>query len=169
MSVSRINEIRPYLTFILSGRLFAVDVAKVRDVLDYSTMSVMISAPGYLIGKINLRRTILPVIDLRIKYKMKSAEPDDDACILVLETRIDGKTITAGVLADSIQEVFELEPDQIYPLSENGQNYFAEFLLGMGKKDEKQIMVIDTEKILLPEELTDILKSINPENIQKEN
>lgn len=153
MSVTGINEVRPYLTFTLDDELFAVDVAKVREVLDYTVITKIPRTPEYMRGVINLRGSVVPVIDLRLKFGMSKTENKLDTCVIVLEIRLDEETIILGALADSVQEVFELEPDQIDPAPRFGTRFKTDFLKGMGKRDEKFIMILDIDKVFSSEEL----------------
>ena len=153
MSVTGITEVRPYLTFTLDEELFAVDVAKVREVLDYTVITKIPRTPEYMRGVINLRGSVVPVIDLRLKFGMSKTENRRDTCVIVLEIHLDEETIILGALADSVQEVFELEPDQIDPAPRFGTRFKTDFLKGMGKRDEKFIMILDIDKVFSTEEL----------------
>ena len=153
MSVTGITEVRPYLTFTLEEELFAVDVAKVREVLDYTSITKIPRTPEYMRGVINLRGSVVPVIDLRLKFGMSKTENKVNTCIIVLEIDMEGELIILGALADAVQEVFELEPDQIEPAPRFGTRFKAEFLKGMGKRDERFIMILDIDKVFSSDEL----------------
>ncbi len=153
MSVTGITEVRPYLTFTLEHDLFAVDVAKVREVLDYTSITKIPRTPEYMRGVINLRGSVVPVIDLRLKFGMSKTENKVNTCIIVLEIDMEGELIILGALADAVQEVFELEPDQIEPAPRFGTRFKAEFLKGMGKRDERFIMILDIDKVFSSDEL----------------
>lgn len=151
-----ITEVRQYLTFILEDELFAVDVIKVREVLDYTNITKIPRTPDYMRGVINLRGSVVPVLDLRLKFGMSKTENTINTCIIVMEVVTDTETIILGALADSVQEVFELEPDQIEPTPRIGTRFNAEFLKGMGKRDDKFLMILDIDKIFTFEELTEM-------------
>ena len=146
MSVAEINDTRPYLTFTLEDELFAVDVYKVREVLDLTKITRVPQTPEYMKGVINLRGNVVPVIDFRLKFGMKEIESTIDTCIIVLEIKVDGELITVGALADSVREVFELEPDQIEPPPKLGTKFNVEYLYGIGKKDEEFLMMLNIDK-----------------------
>lgn len=156
MSVSGIMEVRPYLTFTLDEELFAVDVAKVREVLDYTVITKVPRTPEYMRGVINLRGSVVPVIDLRLKFGMSKTENKIDTCVIVLEIEMEEETIVLGALADSVQEVFELEPEQIDPAPRFGTRFKTDFLKGMGKKDEKFIMILEIDKVFSSEDLIEL-------------
>lgn len=153
MSVTEISEERPYLTFELEKELFAVDVSKVREVLDFSKITKIPHTPEYMKGVINLRGSVVPVIDLRLKFGMNETETTIDTCIIVLEIDMDDETIIIGALADSVQEVFELEPSQIEPAPRLGTKFNADFLLGIGKKENLFIMILNIDKVFSSDEL----------------
>ena len=151
-----ITEVRQYLTFTLEDELFAVDVIKVREVLDYTNITKIPRTPDYMRGVINLRGSVVPVLDLRLKFGMSKTENTINTCIIVMEVVTDTETIILGALADSVQEVFELEPDQIEPTPRIGTRFNAEFLKGMGKRDDKFLMILDIDKIFTFEELSEM-------------
>ncbi|MFA8344348.1 MAG: chemotaxis protein CheW [Rhodothermaceae bacterium] len=153
MSVSEISEERPYLTFELEKELFAVDVSKVREVLDFSKITKIPHTPEYMKGVINLRGSVVPVIDLRLKFGMPETQTTIDTCIIVLEIDMDSETIIIGALADSVQEVFELEPAQIEPAPKLGTKFNSDFLVGIGKKEDLFIMILNIDKVFSSDEL----------------
>ena len=146
MSVAEINDTRPYLTFTLENELFAVDVYKVREVLDLTKITRVPQTPEYMKGVINLRGNVVPVIDFRLKFGMKEIENTIDTCIIVLEINVDNEMIIVGALADSVREVFELEPDQIEPPPKLGTKFNVEYLYGIGKKDDEFLMMLNIDK-----------------------
>lgn len=156
---TNINDVRPYLTFTLDKELFAVDVAKVREVLDYTTITKIPRTPEFMRGVINLRGSVVPVMDLRLKFGMSKTENTINTCIIVLEIHSENESIILGALADSVQEVFELEPSQIEPPPKIGTRFRAEFLKGMGKRDEEFIMILDIDKVFTTEELESVQDS----------
>ncbi len=153
MSVTGITEVRQYLTLTLEAELFAVDVAKVREVLDYTTITKIPRTPEYMRGVLNLRGSVVPVIDLRLKFGMSKTENRKNTCIIVLEIVLEDEVLIWGALADSVQEVFEFEPEQIEPAPKFGTKFKAEFLRGIGKRDEKFIMILDIDRVFTTEEL----------------
>jgi purine-binding chemotaxis protein CheW len=152
MSVTGITEVRQYLTFTLDTELFAVDVAKVREVLDYTTITKIPRTPEYMRGVLNLRGSVVPVIDLRLKFGMSKTENSRNTCIIVLEIKLDDEVLIWGALADAVQEVFEFEPEQIDPAPKFGTKFKTEFLKGIGKRDEKFIMMLDIDRVFTSEE-----------------
>lgn len=168
MSVPEINEERLYLTFMLDKELFAIDVLKVREVFDYTKITKIPHTPEYLRGVINLRGSVVPVIDLRMKFGMQQTERTIDTRIIVLEIEHETEKIILGALADSVQEVFELEPNQIEPAPRLGTRFNAEFLYGIGKKEDMFIMILNIDKIFSSDEMAFVQEAsnLNQENIK---
>lgn len=153
MSVTGIAETTQYLTFKLSDEIFAVDISKVREVLDFTSVTKVPRTPDFMRGVINLRGSVVPVVDMRLKFGMSATEKTVNTCIIIVEIALDNETTILGALADSVQEVIDLEPDQIEPAPRIGTRLKTEFIKGMGKKDDHFIMILDIDKIFSSEEL----------------
>jgi len=153
MTVSKITEVRQYLTFKLEGETFALDVVKVREILDYSNITKVPQTPEFMKGVINLRGSVVPVVDMRLKFNMASQEKTVDTCVIVVEISIDNEATILGALVDSVQEVFELEPTHIEAAPRIGTKLRTEFILGMGKREEQFVIILDIDKVFSSEEL----------------
>lgn len=155
MSVAGIAETVQYLTFKLNDEIFALDVAKVREILEVTNITKVPQTPDFMRGVINLRGSVVPVIDMRLKFGMSRTEQTVNTCIIVVEVNMDGDTTVLGALADSVQEVVELEPDRIEPAPHIGVNLNTEFIRGMGKIDDHFVMILEIDKLFSAEELTE--------------
>ena len=153
MSVTTITETVQYLTFKLSEEVFALDVAKVREILEYTSITKIPQTPEFMRGVINLRGSVVPVIDLRLKFGMSKTEQTVNTCIIVVEVCMDGDTTILGALADSVQEVIEMEPEQIEPAPHIGTNLNTDFIKGMGKHEGNFIMILDIDRVFTNEEI----------------
>jgi purine-binding chemotaxis protein CheW len=153
MAVSKITEVRQYLTFKLDGEVFALDVGKVREILDYTNITKVPQTPEFMKGVINLRGSVVPVVDMRLKFGIASQEKTVDTCIIVVEISIDNETTILGALVDSVQEVFELEPSQIEPAPRIGTKLRTDFILGMGRRDDLFVIILDIDKVFSAEDL----------------
>jgi len=156
MSVSSINGTRQYLTFQLDDEVFAIDVANVREILEFNSVTRVPKSPEYMRGVINLRGSVVPVFDMRLKFGMTGTERTINTCIVVVEVSYEGEDIIIGALVDSVQEVFELEADQIEPAPKIGTHLRTEFIRGMGKRDETFIIILDIDKVFSVEEISSI-------------
>lgn len=156
MSVAEILETTQYLTFKLEDEVFALDIAKVREVLEYTTVTKVPRTPDFMCGVINLRGGVVPVVNMRLKFGMPDAEKTVNTCIIIVEVILDGETTVLGALADSVQEVMDLEPDQIEPAPKIGTRLRTDFIKGMGKHDNKFIMILDIDKVFSADELAQV-------------
>ncbi|MBF0406312.1 MAG: chemotaxis protein CheW [Candidatus Riflebacteria bacterium] len=153
MSVSSITKTTQYLTFKLGDEIFGVDVAQVREILDFTTVTKVPQTPEFMRGVINLRGSVVPVVDMRLKFGMNKTEKSVNTCIVVVEVALETETLIIGALADSVQEVIELEPNQIEPPPKIGNRLKVEFLKGMGKRDEAFIMILDIDRVFSASEI----------------
>ena len=149
-------EINQYLTFKLDGEIFGLAIGKVREVLDFTTVTRVPQTPVYMRGVINLRGSVVPVIDLNLKFGMRQTEKTVNTCIIIMEIEMEGEITVLGALADSVQEVIELDPDQIEPAPKIGTNLNTEFIKGMGKREEIFIILLDIDRVFSYEELASV-------------
>jgi purine-binding chemotaxis protein CheW len=153
MSVPSITEISQYLTFKLEDEVFALDIAKVREVLDFTLIAKVPQTPDFMLGVINLRGTVAPVVDMRLKFGMTRTDTTVNTCIIIVEIEIDGEDTVLGALVDSVQEVMDLDPDQIEPAPRIGTRLNTKFIKGMGKRDNHFIIILDIDKVFSSDEL----------------
>ena len=153
MSVSSITAASQYLTFKLEDEVFALDIAKVREVLDFTSIAKVPQTPDFMLGVINLRGTVVPVVDMRLKFAMTRTETTVNTCIIIFEIEIDGETTVLGALVDSVQEVMDLDPGQIEPAPRIGTRLNTKFIKGMGKREEKFLIILDVDKVFSADEL----------------
>mgnify|MGYP001214763089 CR=1 FL=1 len=145
-----------YLTFTLADEVFSVDVARVREILEITNITKVPQVPDFMRGVINLRGCVVPVIDLRLKFGMEETIQTVNTCIIVVEVVMDGENIVLGALADSVQEVIEMEPSQIEAAPHIGTHLNTDFIKGMGKQDSNFVMILDIDKVFNSEELASI-------------
>jgi purine-binding chemotaxis protein CheW len=167
MSVNEITETRQYLTFKLGNETFATDVAKVREVLDLTTITSIPRTPDFMAGVINLRGSVVPVVDLRLCFEMSKTESTRNTCIVVVEVLLDSESTVIGALADSVEEVIDLEPDQIQPAPRIGTQIRTDFIKGMGKRDTQFIMILDIDRVFSAEELAAVRVDVPSRQLAK--
>ena len=153
MTTAGIMETTQYLTFKLDDEIFALDISKVREVLDCTSITRVPRTPEFMRGVINLRGSVVPVVDLRLKFGMSRAEKTVNTCIIIVEVTVDSETNILGALADSVQEVLDLGPDHIEPAPKIGTRLNTEFIKGMGKRDNKFLIILDIDKVFSTDEL----------------
>ncbi len=153
MSVTDTISTTQYLTFKLDDEVFALDITKVREVLDFTTITKVPRTPEFMRGVINLRGSVVPVVDLRLKFGMSKTEKTVNTCIIIVEVMVDGDTVVLGALADSVQEVIELGSENIEPAPKIGTRLRTEFIKGMGRQDDRFSIILDIDKVFSFDEL----------------
>jgi len=153
MGMETISETRQYLSFKLDEEDFALDISKVREVLDFTKITKVPQTPVFMKGVINLRGAVVPVVDLNRKFGIKETQKTVNTRIIIGEVDIDGEHTILGVLADSVHEVMELDPEHIDPAPRIGTRMNTEFLDGMGKRDQEFVMILNIDKVFSAEEL----------------
>jgi purine-binding chemotaxis protein CheW len=165
MGSATISDTRQYLTFKLGEEVFALEVANVREILEFIPITKVPRTPDFMTGVINLRGSVVPVTDMRLKFGMSETEKTVNTCIIVVEVNIDGEKALLGALVDSVQEVFELEAQQIEPPPRLGLGMKTEFIEGMGKRDNQFVIILDIDKVFSMEEL-DIAQGMSTQPLE---
>jgi len=150
------EKIISYLSFEIGDELFAVHVNHVQSIMEMTEITKIPDAPEYMLGVINLRGEVVPVIDSRIKLRMKAREADKNTSILVLEVKLNEIEMRIGALVDSVQEVFEIEDQNIKNPPRLGNYYRSQFIYGMVEKNNKFVMLLDVDKIFSTKDLIEL-------------
>ena len=148
MSEERIAEIGQYLTFTLGDEAFALEISKVREVVDYTSITRVPRMPAYLCGVVNLRGNVVSVIDLRLKLGMRATVKTEDTCIVITEINMEESVLQMGVLTDSVQEVIFFGSDHIEPPPTVGIKLNPEFIRGIGKRNDSFVIILNIDKVL---------------------
>jgi len=154
MATAGINETTQFLTFRLDDEIFALDITKVREVLDYTIVTKVPRTPEFMRGVINLRGSVVPVVDLRLKFGMSATESGVNTCIIITEVQVDNETVVLGALADAVQEVLDLDAGSIAAPPRIGTKLRTDFIKGMGKQNDRFIIILDIDKVFSIEELS---------------
>lgn len=153
MEASNANQ---YLTFTLDNEQYAIGVAKVREVLEHTKITKLPRTAEFMKGIINLRGAGVPVIDLRLKFGLPETPITKDTSIIVMEVdSLDG-TVVVGALADAVHEVVEIDEKSVEPAPRFGTRLAAEYIKGVGKKDDLFIIILDIDRIFNAEEINAI-------------
>ncbi len=148
----KISTATQYLTFTLDQELFALNIDKVREVLDCSTVTKVPQMPDYICGVINLRGSVVPVVDLRRKFNMGLAEKTVNTCIIIVEVSLGETKVVMGAMADAVQEVLDLDADHIEAPPRIGTKLNTEFIAGMGKHGNEFIIILEIDRIFSEDE-----------------
>ena len=135
------------LTLRLQDELFAVEAGSVREILDLVPITEVPNAPDFVNGLINVRGRVVPLADLRVMFGMDRPEPDEDTRIVVMEVDIDGEPTVAGILADKVHDVTDIEAASIEEAPRVGMRWRPEFIRGIGKRNGGFIIIPDLGRI----------------------
>ena len=138
-----------FLTFALGEEEYGVDILKVQEIRGYDAVTRLPDAPDYIKGVINLRGTIVPVIDMRLKFRLASADYTPVTVMIVLNVadRI------VGIVVDSVSDVIRLGSDHIRPVPELGATIDRQFLTGIGTLEERMLILLDIERLMTSTEM----------------
>ena len=142
-----VTETMRYLTFRMDGEKFAFKVDQAREVLDICKITKVPRSPDFMRGVINVRGSVIPVVDLRLKFGMGEIRNSVDTRIIVMEVAMGEETVTVGALADSVEEVVELDQADIEDPPRLGSGWRSEFISGVGKRNDGFIMIIDIDRV----------------------
>ncbi len=142
-----------YLTFQLDSEWYAIEVLNIEEVLEYQHISRVPKMPAFMRGVINVRGNVVPVVDLRYKFGLTITEPGVDTSIIVLEVSLAGDTIRIATIADSVEEVVEISAEQVEPTPRIGTKLDTDFIEGIGKLDERFVVILDTDKIFSTQDI----------------
>jgi len=143
------NEtLHQYLTFNLGKELFALDIGSVREIIDDKDFTTIPRTPNYMRGVINLRGHAVPIVDLRLKFGMSETVLDVNACAIITDIMLGGAMVQIGALADSVQEVIEIRPEEIDPPPKMGTAIDSACIKGMGKRNDGFIIILDEQRFM---------------------
>ncbi|MBF0296425.1 MAG: chemotaxis protein CheW [Magnetococcales bacterium] len=154
MSVAGITEPTQFLTFHLDKEVFAIDISRIKEVLEFTTVTKIPRTPNFMCGVINLRGSVVPVVDMRLKFGMSKSEKTVNTCIIIIDVAQDDGTTVIGAMADSVKEVVELDPAHIEPAPKIGTGLRTDFIRGMGKQGDHFVILLDTDKVFSSTELS---------------
>lgn len=147
------TETNQYLTFTLDQEQYAADVGKVREVLELLPLTKLPQMPDYMKGVINIRGSVVPVVDLRRKFGMSEVSETVDTSIIVMDVGDGERRLTVGCLADSVEEVIDIPPDTIEPAPSFGTAVDTHFIDGIAKREEQFIILLDIDRVFEDTEL----------------
>ncbi|MHB8843853.1 MAG: chemotaxis protein CheW [Nitrospirota bacterium] len=152
MNATATVSMQQYLTFLLGDETFSLDIAKVREVLDYTLITPVPRMPEYLQGVINLRGNVVPVVDLRLLFGMPPTSVSVNTCIIITEVLVNNEPVELGLLADAVQEVLDLDPEVIKPAPRIGTKLDNRFIKGMGRQGERFLIILDIDRVFSADE-----------------
>jgi len=144
--------VRQYLSFVVGGTDFGVPILKVKEILQYEGVTRVPGTPGSIRGVINVRGSVVPVVDLGVKFGKGEVPETKRTCVLVVETKTREETLTLGVIADAVSEVVDLAADDIEPPPAFGTGVKLDHITGMGKVGKGFVILLDIDRVLTASE-----------------
>lgn len=135
---------RELLTFTLGGEEYGIDILKVQEIRGYDAVTHIANTPEFIKGVINLRGTIVPIVDMRIKFQLGNADYDQFTVVIILNVA----NRVVGMVVDGVSDVITLNPDQIKPAPEFGSAIDTKYVMGLGTVDERMLILVDIEKLM---------------------
>lgn len=145
-----------YLTFILDGEEYGIDILRVQEIKGWGKVTKVPSAPSYVKGVMNLRGSIVPIIDLRSRFDLESLTYEATNVIIVLKIESDTKSRTMGVVADAVSDVYDISDENMKQPPDFGDHTNVEFLKGMATIKDKMIMLLDIDNLLTDTEIEQV-------------
>jgi purine-binding chemotaxis protein CheW len=164
------QNVQQHLTFMIGGEEYAVSLLKVKEIIEYDTVTEVPRTPEWIRGVINLRGSVVPVIDLAVKFRQAPSIAGKLTCIVITEIECQGEATVMGIMADSVRQVIDLKPQDIEEPPSFGTRVKVDYLLGMARSGKKFCLILDTEKVLSTDELLELPDALDqaPENPQAE-
>lgn len=145
-----------YLTFRLAEESYAVGILAVKEILECGAMTAVPMMPDYVLGVINLRGRVVPVIDLAQRFSGRRTVAGRRTCIVIVEVGPEDSRQDMGIIVDAVSQVVDIPPAQVEPAPSLGAKLRAEFIAGMGKLDGGFIILLDIERVLSVAELDEL-------------
>lgn len=152
-SIAKTNQ---YLTFKLGAEVYAFDVGNAREILECTSITQIPKTPAWIRGVINLRGNVVPVLDMKLKFEMGRTEQTVNTCVIVVESLLDGDKFVVGILADSVQEVFELDTAHLEPPPKFGARIATKYIRGMGRRGNELFIILDAERVFSGDEMNEV-------------
>lgn len=167
MKKAEVEESASYLSFRLEEEVFALHVSKVLEILEVEHITKVPHSPSFMRGVVNLRGSILPVIDTRVKFSLAPSELTVNTCIVVISILSEGEELILGALVDAVLEVAELSADSIQAPPKIGNKYKSDFINGMVKKGDGFAMLLNIDKIFSSEELIVLKENSEQDTVEQ--
>jgi purine-binding chemotaxis protein CheW len=148
------TELTQYLTFEVADEEYAIEITRVREILVYSSLTSVPRAPEFIAGVMNLRGSVVPVVDLRKKLGLPPTEITGTTCVVIVDIQSEGQTSHVGLLADDVRQVMSLASDDVEPAPAFGTKIDLAFLRGMGDLGDHFALILDIDRLLTALELT---------------
>jgi purine-binding chemotaxis protein CheW len=133
-----------YLSFTLGREEYGIEILKVQEIRGYEEPTQLANAPAFIKGVVNLRGSIVPIVDMRIKFNLESAEYNQFTVVIILN--VAGRVV--GMVVDSVSDVIQLAGEQVRPAPDFSSTFDTEYITGLGTIDDRMLILVDIEKLM---------------------
>lgn len=148
-----------FLTFVLGDENYAVDILRVQEIKGWSPVTHIPNTPEYMRGVLNLRGTIVPIVDLRMRFNMSSVEYTELTVVVVLSVKAEGRERILGIVVDGVSDVLSVKDEEVKPTPDFGGTISTEYIKGLVTVDEDMVMLLDIDLLLSVDELNQLEKA----------
>jgi len=137
-----------YLTFILAGEEYGIEILKVREIRGWEAPTMLPNTSDYVLGVINLRGTVVPIVDLRRRFGMEHKEFDKTTVVVVVKVRTEDKDRIIGLVVDAVSDVYDVDEDTVRPAPDLGVAIDTEYVRGLATLQDKMIIILDIDHLI---------------------
>lgn len=153
--------VQQYLTFMLGKEIFAINILNIKEIIEYNQLTEVPRMPAFIKGVINLRGAVVPVVDMSVRFGRASNPITRKTCIVIIEVDYEDEQHVVGVMVDAVNEVLDIPTSEIEPPPSFGAHIRADFIQGMGKVNERFIILLEVNKVLSVHEMAEIAGAVN--------
>lgn len=150
-------DVAQYLTFELGTEVFAINILNIKEIIEYGQVTEVPRMPTFIRGVINLRGSVVPVIDLSARFGKVASTVTRKSCVVILEVMFEDEQHIVGVMVDAVNAVLDIEDNQIEPAPTFGANIRSDFIKGMGKVEGKFVIILDVNYVLSMDEMATLV------------
>jgi len=150
------GNVQQFLTFVLNDEMYGIGILHIREIIEYANLTVVPLMPDFISGVINLRGNVVPVVNLARRFDHQPKEISKRTSIVIIDIKSDDESVEVGIVVDIVNEVIELADSDIAPAPAFGAKIRADFIQGMGKIDEKLMILLDVNHVLAINELSSV-------------
>lgn len=150
------TDLSQFLTFSVAEEEYGISVLTVREILEYDTVTRVPRTPAFIRGVINLRGRVVPVVDLAVRFGLPASPVTNRSCVVIVEVQVQGEPVVMGLIADAVNQVIELGPEDIEPPPSFGTRVDVAYLKGMGRADKRFVLLLEIDRVLSASEAEEV-------------
>jgi len=150
------DDVKRCLTFVVHGEVYGIDILNIKEIVDLGNITKVPMMPDFVAGVINLRGSVVPVIELASRFSFKPSKRSKKSSIVILECKDEGESLELGILVEQVNEVLDIDSSFIEPAPAFGTNIRTDFICGMGKVNGQLLVLLDIDQVLAIDELSSI-------------